>query len=127
MAREICLEWRWEKLSRIIYEIIDCILWVTRFLLLVLSIYQIKIFKDISVKSWIIFSITFLSTLNIALLQLSIEQKFRQRQEVHDRNDREYTAAKIELLTEKIMIDIAIDKFNKIYKLLTEAVIQRTH
>jgi len=119
-------EWRWEKLNRIFYETINYILWSTRFLLLALSIYQIKILKNTFLKSWVVFSIAFLAMLNITLPQLSIEQRFQQRQEVFDRNAREYTAIKMELLAGKITLDIAVDRFNKIYKQPTEAVIRRT-
>jgi len=119
-------EWRWEKLNRIFYETINYILWGTRFLLLALSIYQIKILKNAFLKSWVVFSIAFLAMLNITLPQLSIEQRFQQRQEVFDRNAREYTAIKMELLAGKITLDIAVDRFNKIYKQPTEAVIRRT-
>ena len=55
-----------------------------------------------------------------------IDKRFQQRQEVFDRNAREYTAIKMELLTGKITLDIAVDRFNKIYKQPTEAVIRRT-
>lgn len=123
---EIRREWHWEKFNRGFYVTTNYMIWVARFLLLALATYQINIGKDALSQYWIIFSIAALAMLNIALPLLSFTLKFQQRQEVHDRNAREYSVIKTELLTDTISLNTAIERFKEIRRQPTEATIRRT-
>jgi len=123
---EIRWEWHWEKFNRRFYVATNWMIWTARFLLLALATYQISIGKEVLYQPLIIFSIAALSMLNVALPLLSATLKFQQRQEVHDRNAREYSVIKTELLAGTTSLNIAVERFNKIRRHSTEATIRRT-
>jgi hypothetical protein len=123
---EIRWEWHWEKFNRRFYVATNWMIWGARFLLLALAAYQINIGKDALSQSWIIFSIATLAMLNVALPLLSFTHKFQQRQEVHDRNAREYCVIKTELLAGTILLNAAVERFKEIRRQPTEATIRRT-
>ena len=123
---EIRWEWRWEKQNRHGTQILNWGTWVARVLLLGLSTYQISSYNIDAVQLWVLFSIAFLSVMNIGLPLLAVTFRFQQRQEVHDSQAREYSVIRVELLSGRISLEEAVDRFKAIRRQPTEAVIRRT-
>ena len=123
---EIRWEWRWEKQNRRWTQILNWATWVARVLLLALSTYQISSHNQTTVQPWVLFSIAFLSLMNIGLPLLAVTFRFQQRQEVHDHQAREYSVIRVELLSGRISLEEAVDRFKEIRRQPTEAVIRRT-
>jgi hypothetical protein len=123
---EIRWEWRWEKQNRRWTQILNWATWVARVLLLALSTYQISSYNQGPVQPWVLFSIAFVSVMNIGLPLLAVTFRFQQRQEVHDRQAREYSVIRVELLSGRISLEDAVDRFKEIRRQPTEAVIRRT-
>ena len=123
---EIGWEWRWEKQNRLWTQVLNWATWVARVLLLALSTYQISSYKLVTVQPWVLFSIALVSVMNIGLPLLAVTFRFQQRQEVHDRQAREYSVIRVELLSGWISLEEAVDRFKEIRRQPTEAVIRRT-
>jgi hypothetical protein len=97
LESEIWWEWHWEKLNRRLYVYVGWGNWIVRLLLLAFASYQIELTKNnASYSAWVTFCVAVLSMLVVALPLLSTTMKFQQRQEVHDRNAREYSVIRFD-------------------------------
>jgi hypothetical protein len=75
---------------------------------------------------WVMFALAVLSVFNIALPLLSYTFRFQQRQEVHDRNAREYECIKVEFEAGQIDLPTAVKRFKATRRQPTEKVIRGT-
>ncbi|MDD4909621.1 MAG: hypothetical protein PHR44_02955 [Candidatus Omnitrophica bacterium] len=123
---EIEWEWHWERFNRAFYVTVHWSVWVTRFLLLALATYQFNLGKEATWHTWFVVSMVALSTFNIALPLLNAILRFQQRQEVHDRNAREYSIIKTEFLAGVITLNEAVVRFKEIRRKPTELTVRQT-
>lgn len=121
---ELRWQWRWEKKYRRLYYGVTWISWLSSFLILVLSFYQLQIVTEL--QKWVILSITILSMLSVSLPVLAMSFKFQQRQEVYDRMARAYSLLKLKLEMGLIDLPEAINDFERIHLQPTEKVIRET-
>ncbi|MFI5303410.1 MAG: hypothetical protein ACHQYP_01330 [Nitrospiria bacterium] len=126
LESEIGWEWHWEKRHRRWTWGVNWATWVARVFLLALSTYQLSSYSKTPPELWVLFSVAFLSVMNMGLPLLSVTFRFQQRQEVHDRHAREYAVIKVEILSGRITFDQAVERFTEIRRQPTEAVIRRT-
>lgn len=126
LDREIWWEWHWEKVNRGWMWATNWGIWIARVLLLALGTYVVTDFGRATAQPWVAFSIAALAVMNIGLPLLSITFKFQQRQEVHDRNAREYSVIRVELEAGQIRLEQAVERFKEIRRRPTEVVIRQT-
>ncbi len=123
---EIACEWHWERFNRGFYTAVHWSTWIARFLLLALATYQLSLAKEAIWHFWFVSGMAVLSTFNIALPLLNVTLRFQQRQEVHDRNAREYSMIKTELLADTITLNEAVARFKEIRRKPTELIVRQT-
>ncbi|HUI29344.1 MAG TPA: hypothetical protein VLX91_03930 [Candidatus Acidoferrales bacterium] len=123
---EIWWEWKWEKRNRYWMLTINWATWLARLFILGLAWFQLTSQDKDGNALWVLLSLAILSMLNIALPLLSYSFRFQERQEVHDKNAREYESIKVELQTALISLQDAVNKFTKVRREPTEKVIRST-
>ena len=126
LATETAWEWKWEKRHRKWYWGINWATWVSRLFILALAWFQWTGGETTSPPPWVLFTLALLSVLNIALPLLSYTFRFQQRQEVHDRNAREYECIKVEFEAGQIDLPTAVQRFTETRRQPTEKVIRST-
>lgn len=126
LETEIWWEWHYEKRHRKWTWGVNWATWVARAALLGFSTYQLSSYGRIAPQLWVLLTVAFVATMNLGLPLLSVTFRFQQRQEVHDRNAREYEVIKTELLSGQISLSEASQRFKEIRRQPTEVVIRRT-
>jgi hypothetical protein len=87
-------EKRWEKQARFTNEGVNWFVWMTRIGLLLFSMYLVRTYVNEPPPSWLIWLLISLSAANIGLPLLPVVFRWQQRQEVYDRNAREFSCIK---------------------------------
>lgn len=125
LDREIGFEWKYEKLHRGWMLHLHWIGWVARVLLLALAWYRLTP-EYLDWNNALAFAMAFLAMLNIALPLLATTFRFQQRQEVHDKIAREYSALRIEFVSGQVDLANAVRRFTDTRRQPTEKVIRGT-
>lgn len=126
LDREIHWEWRWEKKHRRWTWAVNWAGWVARLLILALTTYQLNSYSKGPPPVWLLGLVVVLSLLNLGLPLLAVTFRFQQRQEVHDRNAREYSVIRLEVVTQQIALAEAVQRFKELRRQPTEVLIRRT-
>jgi hypothetical protein len=126
LAAETAWEWKWEKRHRKWGWGINWATWLSRLFILALAWFQWTGGGQSSPAPWVLFSLAVLSMLNVALPLLTYTFRFQQRQEVHDRNAREYECIKVEFDSGQIDLAAAVRGFAETRRQPTEKVIRNT-
>lgn len=126
LETEIHWEWKWERHNRNWGSRINWATWFSRLLILALAWFQWTGAGKGPPPAWVPFCLAVLSMLNVALPLLTYTFRFQQRQEVHDRNARDYECIKVELQTDQIDLTTAVKRFTETRRQPTEKVIRGT-
>lgn len=126
LGTETAWEWKWEKLHRKWWWGINWATWCARLFMLALAWSLWSGGGKLSPPPWLAFSLALLSMLNVALPLLMYSFRFPQRQEVHDRNAREYECIKVQLDAGQIDLTEAVRRFTEIRRKPTEPAIRST-
>jgi len=126
LATETGLEWKFERRHRKWGWGINWATWVSRLLILALAWFQWTVEGKATPPAWVPFTLALLSMFNIALPLLTYTFRFQQRQEVHDRNAREYECIKVEMDAGQIDLPTAVKHFTDTRRQPTEKVIRGT-
>ncbi len=119
-------EWKWERRHRRWGWGVNWATWISRLLILSLAWFQWTAGGKASPPAGVVFSLAVLSVLNVALPLLAYTFRFQQRQEVHDRNAREYKCIKVEFATGHLDLPAAVARFTETRRRPTEKVIRST-
>ena len=126
LAAETAWEWKWEKRHRRWGWGINWATWLSRLFILALAWFQWTGGRQSSPAPGILFSLAVLSMLNVALPLLTYTFRFQQRQEVHDRNAREYECIRVECDSGQSDLATAVTRFTETRRQPTEKVIRNT-
>lgn len=85
--------------------------WLSGFLILVLSFYQLLLGPDF--QRWVILFIAVLSLITVSIPGLSTAMRFQQKQQVYDQMARAYSLIRIQLITGKMSLEKAIARSAK--------------
>lgn len=124
LDREIAWQWRWERLNRRLNATVILTSWLSSFLILVLSFYQLLLGSDF--QRWVILSIAVLSLIAVGIPGLSNAMRFQQKQQVYDQMARAYSVIRIQLLTGKMSLEKAVATFAEVHAQPAEKVIRDT-
>ena len=123
---EIKWQWKWERLWRRVSLVCVLATWIVHLLMLALAFFQVACYGKTPPQLWVAFALAALSVLNIMLPRISETLRIQQRQETYDSHAREYSAIRSGFVTGTIDLTTAVEKFNRIRRLPTEAVIRKT-
>jgi len=126
LDREIAWQWKWERRYRRLTLGFVWATWIVRLLILAMATFQLAWRGKGGDQLWAIFTLAVLSVLNFGLPWIPTQLRYQQRQEVYDSHAREYSAIRLEFLAGQIDLSGAVEKFNKIRRLPTEAIIRKT-
>jgi len=126
LAAQTAWEWKWEKRHRKWGWGINWATWVSRLFILALAWFQWTGGGKASPSLWVSFTLALLSLFNIALPLLTYTFRFQQRQEVHDRNAREYECIKVELDAGQVDLPTAVRRFTETRRQPTEKLVRGT-
>lgn len=124
LDREIVWQWKWERLNRRLNTTMIVTSWLSSFLVLVLSFYQVALGSNF--QRWVILLIAALSLITVSIPGLSSAMRFQQKQQVYDQMAKAYSLIRIQLLTGKISLEKAIAAFGEVHLEPTEKVIRET-
>jgi len=123
---DIAWQWRWEKKWRFWMMFNHWAGWVVRLVLLALAAFQLSAFGAKQPPLWLVFTVTCLALLNLALPQLASTFRFQQRQEIYDWHARCYSAIRVQFLSGQIDLTNAVARFTEVSQKPTESVIRGT-
>jgi hypothetical protein len=126
LVREEKMEWSWMKLNRAGNTVFSWLSWVTRMLLLAVSLVMLRA-PD---RSWFDVSsdvfVAIFSALNLVSPFISSQARFLQRLKVHDVNARGYDAIRIKLITRMISLEEAVQQYLEIRTESPEVMVSQT-
>jgi hypothetical protein len=124
---DVDLAWQWffEKWWRRGLMVYHLASWAIRLLILAITAFQMNT-SGAQPPPWLLFVLTALALLNVALPQLGSTFKIQQRQEVYDAHAREYSAIRVEFLTGQIDLATAVAHYTELRRKPTESVIRNT-
>jgi len=124
LGRETAWEWKWEKLNRIRGESTILATWIVRILMLTLAWFHW--YQPTGAGALVSLFLAILAVLNIGLPLLAFQLRFQQRQEVHDKHAREYSAIKVEFDAGQLTLSEAVGNLTVTRRKPTEKVIRET-
>lgn len=116
IQREIDASWRWENYNRSLMHVLTAMTWLSGFILLALTSYQVAAYGSTPAPTWFRLLLAVFALLSISIPQLNAVCRFQQKQQVHDLAARSYEVLKTRLMCDQITVENALLQYERITK-----------